>query len=210
MRTPKRMRARAGERGVELFELALLLPFLLALVSGVADFAQAWSARQILANAAREGARIGSNQEYGDLNTTNPGSIQTICQDVANYLIQANFNPSFMGVSGTTASAVTTACSSPGKVVDSTTGATTGYTYYSTGSYGLKITPAYQITASGAECPPLASTCTIFATRVSLTYPYNWSFGFDHIINLISSSTYSPTITIKVYSTMDDLSNAIS
>ena len=210
MRTPKRMRARAGERGVELFELALLLPFLLALVAGVADFAQAWNARQILANAAREGARIGSNGEYGDLNTTDPASIQTICQDVANYLVQANLNPSFMGVNGTTASAVSSTCSSPGTVVDSTTGATTSYTYYSTGTYGLKITPGYQITASGPECGPLASTCLILATRVSLTYPYNWSFGFNHVINLITNSSYSPTITIKVYSTMDNLGDSYS
>jgi Flp pilus assembly protein TadG len=198
---------RAGERGVELFEFALLLPFLVVLVAGVADFAQAWNARQILANAAREGARVGSNGEYNDLSTTDPASIQKVCQDVANYLIQANLSPSFMGVNGTTASAVTSTCSSPGTVLDSTTGATVAYTYYSTGSYGLKITPLYQITTSGAECPPLASTCTIFATKVSLTYPYNWSFGFNNAINMISSSSYTPTITIKVYSTMNNLNN---
>ncbi len=205
MRRPGTARTRASERGVELFELAILLPFLLVLVAGAADFAQAWSARQILANAAREGARIGSNGVYNDLGTTDPSSIQTICQDVANYLIQANLSPSFMGVNGTTASAVTSACSSPGTVLDPTTGATVSYTYYSTGSYGLKITPLYQITTTGPECPPLASSCMIFATRVSLTYPYNWSFGFNNAINLITSSSYSPTITIKVYATMNNL-----
>jgi Flp pilus assembly protein TadG len=55
-----RRRARS-KRGASLVELALVLPVLLLLVGGVADFGRAFYTYIALTNASREGARAASN-----------------------------------------------------------------------------------------------------------------------------------------------------
>ncbi|HVB97703.1 MAG TPA: TadE family protein [Candidatus Dormibacteraeota bacterium] len=208
------MRAFAGvpkdlsERGSQLVELAFVLPLLLVLIAGAADFAQAWNARQILANAARDGARLASGQSKLDLTDTNPPNIQQICEQVAEYLIEENINPAFMGISGTSSSSVTTGCSSPGTVA-STNGTLTpeAFTYYESGTtYGLTIERSVDVAPSGQTCSSTVSC--VDSTRVTLNYPYSWSFGFNHIINLFGvSSSYASTIPIQVYSIMPNIAN---
>lgn len=201
-------RKRLSERGSQLVELALVLPLLAVLTAGVADFAQAWNARQILANAARDGARLGASQVQLDLDNTPPPSIEYICQQVADYLIQGNVNPAFMGISGTSSSDVTSGCSNPLTVANpSGSVVPEAWTYYESGTtYGLKIERQVNVPASGSTCGPALGVTCIQSTRVTLTYPYNWSFGFNHIIGLFGvTSTYASTITIEVYSTMPDL-----
>lgn len=46
------------EKGQALVEFALVVPLLLLLVIGIAEFGRAWMARNILTGAAREAARI--------------------------------------------------------------------------------------------------------------------------------------------------------
>ena len=70
----------------ELLEFALLLPILLVMVVGLMDFATAYNIKQKLANAAREGARMGSSQPVSDLDTSDPASIDAIKDDVVTYL----------------------------------------------------------------------------------------------------------------------------
>jgi Flp pilus assembly protein TadG len=200
MNTSKRVRMKRRERGAELVELALVLPILALLAAGVVDFANGWRTRQILANAARDGARLGASTSYLDLTYSNPNSIQTICQQVANYLIQAGLNPAFMGISGTTASAVTTGCSTPGTVGGTSSTVPSAYTYYvtySTGTYGLKIEPMAKIPSG---CGGIGDAC-IPSTRITLTYPYTWTTMGS---SFFSSGTNS-TIPIQVYSTMPNL-----
>ena len=112
----RRMRTWRAERGAQLLELALVLPVLLVLTAGVVDFAQAWNLRQILANAARDGARLGSTQTDLDLTNTDPTSVQQICQQVASYLANENVSLAFMGM---TPSTISSACGSPGTVANS-------------------------------------------------------------------------------------------
>lgn len=50
---------RRGTRGQSLVEMAIALPILLALLIGIVEMSRAWNARQVLTNAAREGARLG-------------------------------------------------------------------------------------------------------------------------------------------------------
>jgi Flp pilus assembly protein TadG len=45
-------------RGQALVEFALLLPFLLLLLLGVIEMGRAWNVKQVLTDAAREGARL--------------------------------------------------------------------------------------------------------------------------------------------------------
>jgi Flp pilus assembly protein TadG len=50
-------RRRKGQEGQALVEFALTIPILLILVLGVVEFARAWSAYQVITDAAREAAR---------------------------------------------------------------------------------------------------------------------------------------------------------
>jgi len=52
----------ASERGAELIEFALALPLLLVIIMGIFDFGLAFQRYEVLTNAAREGARLGSLQ----------------------------------------------------------------------------------------------------------------------------------------------------
>ncbi len=191
---------------MQLLELALVLPFLLVLSAGVMDFAQAWNMRQILANAAREGARYGSSQSPLDLSEATPPEIPRLCQVVADYLQQEHVDISFMNNtsnSGSSSSTVAGMCANPGTVAGSCPALASGgicvpsaWTYYSTGSYGLTIERSVPVAGSGGP-----------ATRVTLTYPYNWGMGFDSIVRIFGPSSYASTIPIPVYSTMLNLAN---
>jgi len=48
----------ASESGAELVEFALILPILLLLIAGIADFALLFHSHEVTTNAAREGARL--------------------------------------------------------------------------------------------------------------------------------------------------------
>ena len=57
MNTQRRAR-KNGERGAALLEVALTLPLLLLVATGIFEFGRAYQTWQILTNAAREGARL--------------------------------------------------------------------------------------------------------------------------------------------------------
>lgn len=75
----------AGDRGQSLVEFAIALPVLLAIVIGIFEFGMAWNQRQVITNAAREGARVAvlENKDGGDVEDA-----------VANYLTNASLDPS--------------------------------------------------------------------------------------------------------------------
>lgn len=52
------------ERGAELVEFALVLPLLLALFAGIADFGRMFQRLEVATNAAREGARLATLPGY--------------------------------------------------------------------------------------------------------------------------------------------------
>lgn len=52
------MKARSSERGSQLIEFALVLPLLLLIIAGIAEFGLLFHAAEITGNAAREGARL--------------------------------------------------------------------------------------------------------------------------------------------------------
>lgn len=55
---------RSGEQGAALVELALVLPLLLVVIAGIVDFGFAFQRYEVVTNAAREGARLGSESGY--------------------------------------------------------------------------------------------------------------------------------------------------
>jgi Flp pilus assembly protein TadG len=54
----------SSERGSALVELALVLPLLLVVIAGIVDFGFAFQRFEVVANAAREGARLGTKQGF--------------------------------------------------------------------------------------------------------------------------------------------------
>lgn len=174
----ERLTALRAVRGAQLVEFALVLPLLLLLFTGLLDFATAYNLKHKLNNAAREGARLASSQGLAaDLTLTNPPSVQVVRDAVVTYLNNAGVDTSFIGATMTAAGGFT-------------------WTYYSSGTYGLKIERAFPIPSGGG---------TILATRVTLNYPYNWSFGFNRLITFaVPSASYPATVSISTDATMQN------
>jgi len=57
------------ERGAALVEFALALPLLLVVLAGIVDFGMTFQRYELLANAAREGARMATLPGYGNQTT---------------------------------------------------------------------------------------------------------------------------------------------
>jgi Flp pilus assembly protein TadG len=163
--------------GAELLEFALALPMILVMVLGLMDFAHAYNLKQKLANAAREGARLGS-ASTADITNPSPPTVPAIRDDVVTYLQNAGVDTSFIGTNMSYNTTTYTA------------------TYYSTGNYGLEIERNVLVTGGGT---------TMQATRVTLRYPYNWTFGFNEIIKLlVPSASYAGTIQIETDALMQN------
>ncbi len=171
---PARRLLLAGSQGSQLFEFALVLPLLLVIVIGIADFGGAFNLKQKLNNAAREGARFAASQSTLDLtgSTQPPPSIVAIHDVVQNYLTGANL----------------TQCAINGGPTKS--GLTWTYTSSSAGcgSFSLVIDRGFNF---------LNGTTTVFATHVTLTYPYTWTFG--RIIGLLVNGA-SPALPATITS----------
>ena len=61
---------RKAERGAELIEFAFALPILLFLIAGIIDFGLLFKDYEVVTNAAREGARLGTLPGYGNADIT--------------------------------------------------------------------------------------------------------------------------------------------
>ncbi|MCL5006324.1 MAG: pilus assembly protein [Acidobacteria bacterium] len=169
-----------GTEAAELLEFGLALPVILVMLLGILDFANAYHMKQKLANAAREGARLGASEPWVDGDTSSPQSVQAIYDDVVTYLQDARVDTSFIG---TTMNYDTATCTA---------------TYYSSGAYGLKIERNVQLVSGGSP---------FMATRVTLSYPFHWTYGFDHIIRLmIPLTSVADTIDITTDAMMRNLS----
>lgn len=184
-RSTRESLARAG--GSQLLELALVLPILLVLAIGGADFGGAYNLKQKLNNAAREGARIAASSPPNDIScggspcSSTPSSITAIRNAVANYLGSANVAYCTISTSG------------------SQSGAAPTWTYALSGTgcsgsgYGLTIQRQYQFSSG---------TNTVLASQVTLSFPYTWTIG--RVIGLIGGS-FPNAIAITSNSIMPNL-----
>lgn len=167
--------------GAELLEFALALPLILVMAVGLLDFARAYNIKQKLANAAREGVRYQAVEDH-DINNSNPLSVPTLRDDVVTYLSNSGVDTSFIATSLS---------------YDVGTCTGTWYTTRSGVSYGLEVERCVAIADS--------SSTSIQSTRVTLYYPYDWTFGFNQIIKLLlPSSTFSNPIKIQADATMSN------
>ncbi len=96
---------RPKESGQSLVEFAIVLPILLALLVGIFEFGVAWNRKQVLTNAAREGARRA-------VVPPSPTPADTVDAVVDNYLTSAGIQPTdvnrnYSGLASTTGGTVT-------------------------------------------------------------------------------------------------------
>ena len=169
----------------QLLEFALVVPFLLVIAIGVIDFGKAYNLKQILNNAARDGARFAASApgDFADLSDTScgggPSQMCAIRDVVQNYVTQAF---------------VTSTCT-----LD--TGPTAGtfpqWTFTSSNctGYQLTIERAFNFTSG---------TNTVSATRVTLAYPFTWSItGLMRL--LVPGTTLAAPATISSNAIMENL-----
>ena len=162
-----------GTDAAQLLEFALVLPFLLVLVVGITDFGGAYNLKQKLNNAAREGARIAIDQPQIDLSQTNPLTIQVIAEAVDNYLTGENVDTSLIDLSQ--------------PCLADTALRRWAYCQSGTSDQVLVIERNYIVSGPSG---------IIVSTRVTLNYPYSWSFS-QIIKLLVPSASYPGSFTIS-------------
>lgn len=183
--------ALARTEGVQIVELAIVLPLLMVLLVGIFDFGNAFNLRQKLTNIARSAARFGASSSTADLNSggTPPPSVAAIRNFVddslqANGLNDCNLNR----VGGTqtggqllwTFTAAGNGCVAPGVtlVVDRSC---------CSGS-GTASCPTQPLTATVQGV-----TMYVISTHICLSYSYKWTF--DNVISLIAPGSVYPGVS---------------
>lgn len=141
----------ATQRGSQLMEMALALPFLLVFMVGLSDFGGAYNVKQKLSSAAREGARLGI-QNTQDLTDSPPASVLAIRNSIANHMTNAGLTACAFG---------TTAPVSAGTLT---------WTVTPKANCVIKIERANQSVAN-------SSGVKLVSTQVTVTYPMTWTFN---------------------------------
>jgi Flp pilus assembly protein TadG len=153
-------------------EFAVSLPLLIVMVVGIFDFSGAYTLKQKLANAARNGARSAAADPATDLgNGGIPASVSDAFQVVDNDLIAAKVNDCGVKPASATQAQLT-------------------WTYSATtpGPPPCIITFAIN---RGYITPVTGGTATVNAvgTQVSIQYAYNWHFN-SVITVLVPGASY--------------------
>ena len=181
-----------AESGVQLVEFAVVLPLLVVFVYGIFDFSNAFSLKQKLTGAVRDGARFGADLPSGDtlVQTSGGGgsiaAANLIMQAVDASLIAARVDD--CGLGSTTNIPLT------GPLIweyDASGGACN-----STNQLILTVNRGFLYKASIN-----ANQVDVLATQVTISYPYPWRF--NRVITLLSpGASYSGVVTISSTSTM--------
>jgi Flp pilus assembly protein TadG len=151
---------RQREKGVEMLELAVVMPVLLIMLVGVLYFGRAWETKDVTDGAARDAARVAV---YSFNDTTNPQCAGTPCsvQAAASAAVQSLTNAS-----------VDPCALTPSTTAPAVTG-TFAWTYTSGAcassglTYTLEVERAVLQTINGVD---------VISTRVTIIYPYAWNF----------------------------------
>jgi hypothetical protein len=172
----------SANEGAQIVEFAIILPLLVVLVVGIFDFGTGFNLKQTVVNAAAVGARIGSAQPTNDLSKTlacgAPASICALRDAVDNELV-TNRVPDcgLASVAGVASGQLSWTFSPAG----------------CTGTMTLQIERGFVLPAVALPGPTFQTPYTIEATRVTLIYPYKWSFDFNGVARLLNPSANYPT-----------------
>jgi Flp pilus assembly protein TadG len=182
-------RAWRDDSAAQIVEFAVSLPLLVVFVVGIFDFSNAFTLKQKLTNAVRDGARVAAADPASDLSSAAPASVIDAFQVVHNNLLANKINDCGIDPSG-------------GLTPTTTSGLTwtyTGITNCPPG--GLTITinrgyyfPANSTTLASVTCssqPVTGGLTAVIGTCVSIQYAYPWRFG--KVASLLGSAASLPT-----------------
>jgi Flp pilus assembly protein TadG len=184
------------DRAAQIVELAVSLPLLVVFVVGIFDFSGAFTLKQKLANAVRDGARSAAAAPASDLgnpSTTVPSSVGDAFRVVDNYLTAAGIND--CGLSGATGgppsgpltwtyTATGNGCPSGGTL---TLTINRGYLFQQTGG----STTGNCVSTAGQGVP-----AAVVGTCVGIQYPYQWRFN-RVITLLVKGANYAGVTNIS-------------
>lgn len=175
--------AARSEKGAELLELALALPFLLVMLIGIIDFGQAWALKDKLAGAARDAARVATADFNDTMNPQCPAATPCSVQAAASAAIAAlnNANVNTCGLDPATTTPASSAFM---------------WTYTSTCTNPLTIKIERAV-------PQVVDGTTSLCTRVTVTYAYNWNFA--SVAGLLGKNPVASTITLSSAQMMANL-----
>jgi len=168
--------------GTEIIEFAVSLPLLVVMVVSIYDFGTAFTLKQKLTGAVREGARLASSQqrpvqEAADCSNA-PVSVCMVRDVVANTLAASNVDACNLGAAS--------ASYSSGTFTWTFDGGCNGMS--------LKVERGTLSSATGTLPSPFDTTAYhIQNTKITLIYPYQWQFNqafklLDRNANYLSSS----------------------
>ena len=162
-----------GTDASQIVEFAVTLPLLMVFLIGITDFGGAFTLKQKLNNAVREGARFGANEPTSDLDGTQPVSVDAIANLVGHYLQSARVND--CGLSNSASRTVQKSVSAP---LTWTYTANTGCA----GTLTVTIERGYPVQLQAGT-----PNYWLIATRVTVSYPYQWRF--NRVIPLLVPGT---------------------
>ena len=160
---------RREELGSQIVEFAMVLPVFLVFTVAAFDLGGAFTLRDKLANAARDGARLAVRQSTLDLSSATPPSVNAVANAVLNYLIQAKVINS----------GCTLARSNPAF-----------WTWTFTGNCPDNLVITVERAYTGSP-PVVANGATIIMTRVSVTFPARF-FLLHRVVQLIAPGATLP------------------
>jgi hypothetical protein len=175
------------DHAAQIVEFAVSLPLLVVFVVGIFDFSNAFTLKQKLTNAVRDGARVAAADPASDLSSPIPVPVSVIdaFQVVHNNLLANNIND--CGIPLATAPTTTVGL----------TWTYTGTTSCPPGGLTIIINRGYYFPPTGATLP--AVTCVsqnpggataVIGTCVSIQYAYPWRFG--KVASLLGSAASLP------------------
>jgi Flp pilus assembly protein TadG len=180
--------------GAQIVELAVSLPLLALLFVGTYDVGQAFNIKQKLVATTREAARFAANQPMSDLTNSAsgscsaPASVCAIRDLIDSYLTAAGVND--CGLASTTANPSTTWQWE----FDASTGCE-GNTFKVIINRGFTYTTTSKLGTNDV-------TVTVEATRITMSYPYQWQF--NRFIQILGGNiAVSPIPTSAVMRNLD-------
>lgn len=150
-----RLRTFGDDQAAQIVELALSLPLLMLFVVGIMDFGSAVTLKQKLDMAMEHSARVAVNQTYVDITNPSPKSTEAIRSAVVTELLSMKINDCELQSAVPSKAALT-------------------WTYTASGCPG---TLSLVIDRGNVYQNAGASPEWVETTRITLSYPYTWSFG---------------------------------
>ena len=172
------------DHAAQIVELAVSLPLLLVFVVGIFDFSGAFTLKQKVTNAAREGARVAAAAPASDLGNPLPASVDLAFRVVDNYLQAAHINDCSISPLSPSHSGLTWTYTATGNGCP-----TGGLTVVINRGYVFPPTGASSPTGCTSQ-PSGGNTVNVVGTCVSITYAYKWHFN-SVITLLVPGATYA-------------------